>query len=205
MQKLNLGCGQQVVDGWVNVDYSLGARIATTPVLGSLLRSLGLFNVNWDSRIRIHDLSTRFPWADGTVDACYTSHTVEHLSREEGAKFVAECFRVLKPRGVLRVVVPDLGFYIRGYESGSIPAESFVESMGVLYGVGKGGVKRALAPLVEFPHKCMYDTAAMQRLLASTGFTAQARGAFESEIVDIRRIEIEERTMNAVIVEGVKA
>lgn len=26
--KLNLGCGEYCVDGWVNVDYSLNARLA---------------------------------------------------------------------------------------------------------------------------------------------------------------------------------
>jgi len=29
--KLNLGCGNQVVEGWVNVDYALGARFAKIP------------------------------------------------------------------------------------------------------------------------------------------------------------------------------
>jgi len=204
MMKLNLGCGQQVVEGWINVDYALGARLAATPVLGATVRALGLFKMRWDPRIHIHDLTKPLPWADDTADVCYTSHTVEHMSRDEGRHLVSEAYRVLRPGGVLRVVVPDLHDVVSRYAGGRLPAEHFVEELGVLYGSGKGGLRRALAPVVEFPHKCMYDTEAMCRLLTSRGFVAQGRAAFDSAIDDIRDIEIENRTVGAVIVEGVK-
>ena len=202
--KLNLGCGPQVVDGWVNVDYALGARLAATPVLGAAVRGLGLFNLRWNPRIRIHDLTKPLPWPDSTVDVCYTSHTVEHMSRDEGHRLVTEAFRVLRPGGVLRVVVPDLRQLVEQYASGKLAAEYVVEELGVLYGIGKGGLRRLFAPMVEFPHKCMYDTEAMVRLLNGCGFQATGRAAFDSAIDDIRRIEIEARTQGAVVVEGMK-
>jgi len=205
MLKLNLGCGQQVLEGWINVDYALGARLATTPVLGATVRALGFFKMRWDPRIHIHDLTKPLPWADGTADVCYTSHTVEHMSRDEGRHLVGEAYRVLRPGGVLRVVVPDLHDVVSRYAGGRLPAENFVEELGVLYGSGKGGLRRALAPVVEFPHRCMYDTDAMCRLLTSSGFIAEPRAAFDSAIDDIRSIEIEDRTVGAVIVEGVKS
>jgi SAM-dependent methyltransferase len=204
MLKLNLGCGPQVVDGWVNVDYALGARLATIPVLSTALRRTKMFRVDWDPKIHIHDLTKPLPWKDGSVDACYTSHTVEHMSREQGASLVREAFRVLKPGGVLRVIVPDLVPIVDRYRNGQVAADHVVEQLGVLYGTDKQGLRRVLAPLIEFPHKCMYDTAAMVRLLSSVGFVADARPAFDSEIDDIRAIEIEDRTVEAVIVEGRK-
>ena len=203
-QKLNLGCGPQVVDGWVNVDYSLGAKLAKLPVVGALSRSVGLFNVKWDPRIYLHDLTKRFPWGDGSVDACYSSHTVEHLSRDDGARFIAEAFRVLKPGGVLRIVVPDLVPLVTAYSSGKLTADRFVEDLGVLYGSDKKGLKKLLAPLMEFPHKCMYDTPTMLRAMNSAGFVSSARTPFDSEISDIRLVELEDRTRGAVIVEGRK-
>jgi len=205
MLKLNLGCGQQVLEGWINVDYALGARVAATPVLGATVRALGLFKMRWDPRIQIHNLTKPLPWADGTIDVCYTSHTVEHMSRDEGRHLVSEAYRVLRPGGVLRVVVPDLHDVVDRYAGGRLLAEHFVEELGVLYGAGKGGLRRALAPVVEFPHRCMYDTDAMCRLLTSSGFIAEPRAAFDSAIDDIRSIEIEDRTVCAVIVEGVKS
>lgn len=204
MLKLNLGCGDQVVEGWVNVDYALGARLASTPILGAAVRKLKLFEMQWNPEIRIHDLTRPLPWPDATVDVCYTSHTVEHMSRDDGLRLVREAFRVLKPGGVLRVVVPDVHAIVERYRCGELAADHFVEELGVLYGPGKRGLRKMLAPMVEFPHKCMYDTRSMQQLLQSVGFTARARAGFDSDIVDIRSIEKLDRTVDAVIVEGLK-
>ena len=204
MLKLNLGCGPQVVDGWVNVDYALGARLATNPILKPVIRKLKFFRVDWDPRIHIHDLTKPLPWKDETVDVCYTSHTVEHMSRAEGASLVREAFRILKPGGVLRVIVPDIRPLIERYRSGQVPADRVLEELGVLYGADKHGLRKVLAPLTEFPHKCMYDLPAMTQLLQRSGFEARERAAFDSEIADIRSIELENRTFEAVIVEGKK-
>lgn len=45
---------------------------------------------------------------DGTYDAVYASHILEHLHPHEVAMALTECCRVLKPGGELRVHVPDL-------------------------------------------------------------------------------------------------
>jgi len=37
----------------------------------------------------------------------YCSHTLEHLEVGAGYRFLSECFRVLKPGGVLRVALPN--------------------------------------------------------------------------------------------------
>jgi len=42
------------------------------------------------------------------VDVVYHSHLLEHLQQEEGEDLIQECLRVLKPGGILRIVVPDL-------------------------------------------------------------------------------------------------
>jgi len=38
----------------------------------------------------------------------YHSQFIEHLPAKIGLKFICECHRVLKPKGILRVVTPDL-------------------------------------------------------------------------------------------------
>ena len=45
----------------------------------------------------------------------YHSHVLEHFSKEDGVKLMQECFRVLKPGGIIRIVVPDLERIARGY------------------------------------------------------------------------------------------
>jgi predicted SAM-dependent methyltransferase len=54
-------------------------------------------------------------FADNTFDGVDAYHVLEHLTPREGATFVAEIFRVLKPNGVCRVSVPDLENICREY------------------------------------------------------------------------------------------
>ncbi len=91
---LNVGCGRRFYKGepWVNLDIA--------PSDASVL--------SWD-------VLTCFPMAANTFDAVYLSHVLEHFSEAGGIQLVAECHRILKPGGVLRVVVPDLEGICREY------------------------------------------------------------------------------------------
>ncbi len=89
---LNLACGHRHHPDWVNVDL-----VAT------------------GEDVLKHDLTQGLPFADAEFDAVYSSHFLEHLSRADGAAFLRECHRVLRPRGVIRVVVPDLEGLTRAY------------------------------------------------------------------------------------------
>jgi SAM-dependent methyltransferase len=62
-----------------------------------------------------HDLRKGIPFPDGSVDAVYHSHVLEHIDREHVPGFLAEVHRVLKPGGIHRVVVPDLERQAREY------------------------------------------------------------------------------------------
>jgi predicted SAM-dependent methyltransferase len=202
--KLNLGCGKQFVDGWVNVDYALGARICKMPLIGHFAKKLKIFNANWNPAIYLHNLVTPFPWADGSVDIVYSSHTVEHMTRAQGQQFLSECVRVLKPGGILRIVVPDLRAIVDRYVAGNLKSEFFLDDLFVLYESFDNKIKNKLAPFVQFPHKCMYDADGMIRACAAAGINVDKSEALVSSICDISDIEIPNRTVDAVIVEGVK-
>ena len=91
---LNLGCGLRFHPDWVNIDINY-----KNPKI-----------INYDVRKGI-------PFSDGTFDAVYSSHLIEHLSRDEALTLLKECYRVLKPSGVIRVAVPDLEQICRMYLS----------------------------------------------------------------------------------------
>jgi len=204
MLKINLGCGSQILEGWVNVDYSLGAKMAKIPIFNVLNRRLNLFSLEWDDRIFIHDLRKPFPWKDATVDVIYSSHTLEHFTREDGLKFLQECFRVLKPNGTIRILVPDLAVTVSHYLCGKTRADYFVEGLGVLYTPCASPLKKLLNPVIDFPHKCHYDAHALTSILNEIGFQAMSMNAFESSIADIKQIELKDRTENAIMIEGIK-
>ena len=102
--KLNLGCGMQVVNGWINVDFSLGARFLKFCLIRFLNKKLNFFKVNWDKRIHIHNLIKPFPWLNNSVDVIYSSHTLEHFSKIEGRYLLSESHRVLKKNRIIRII-----------------------------------------------------------------------------------------------------
>jgi len=98
---LNLGCGYRLNSEWTNVDF-----------------------VSTGKSVIAYDLTQGIPFEDNTFDLVYHSHVVEHFSKISAISFIQECYRVLKPQGILRVVVPDLEqiarLYLTALEQASI-------------------------------------------------------------------------------------
>jgi predicted SAM-dependent methyltransferase len=88
---VHLGSGGEPKSGWVNIDF------VGDPV-----------EVAWN-------LAHGIPFDDESVDAIFHEHLFEHISLEQGAALMDECFRVLKPGGIVRVGVPDAGELLRSY------------------------------------------------------------------------------------------
>ncbi len=81
---LHLGCGQQLIDGYINID---------------------LHNKKADKNLDVCDLKE---FADESVDLIENHHLIEHLSFEEAKKAFREWKRILKPNGWLIVTTPHL-------------------------------------------------------------------------------------------------
>ena len=67
--------------------------------------------------IKYCNASKRIPESNESVDLIYACHIVEHLDQEETSIFFNECNRVLKPGGIVRVVVPDFDKLVDSYKS----------------------------------------------------------------------------------------
>lgn len=52
------------------------------------------------------DITKRLNYDDGTVDAIFTEHVIEHVDFIGGVYFMREAHRVLKPGGIFRCVAP---------------------------------------------------------------------------------------------------
>lgn len=94
--RLHLGCGEHLLPGWANID---------------LIGFPGV--IPWN-------LAERLPIADGSVDYVFSEHFHEHITLEQGAKLVAECHRVIRPGGVLRISTPDLQMLLEEYSAGRV-------------------------------------------------------------------------------------
>jgi SAM-dependent methyltransferase len=88
---LNLGCGSRFHSAWTNADLESSDNVMSL------------------------DIRRPLPFPDGSFEAVYHSHVLEHLAPAEGRQFMAECYRVTRPGGTLRVAVPDLEGIVRHY------------------------------------------------------------------------------------------
>jgi SAM-dependent methyltransferase len=115
MKILNLGSGTKTSahPAVVNIDWSAYLLLKRNPVLRRVAPKL----LKGQRRQRFlslpdnvvgHDLSKGIPADDGSVDAVYHSHLLEHLDRPVAERFMLEVRRVLAPGGIHRIVVPDL-------------------------------------------------------------------------------------------------
>ncbi|MCV7143094.1 class I SAM-dependent methyltransferase [Mycolicibacterium fortuitum] len=75
-----------------------------------------------DMRRRYHRFSMVDPPPDleklGTYDLVRAQHVLEHMSWEDGGRFVTNCLRIMHKDSVLLLTVPDLRRHIEWYESG---------------------------------------------------------------------------------------
>lgn len=162
---LNLGCGGIRPSAWVNVDGSLNALLQNNALLKIFLTQI-LKRTSYDSNnIKYANLNKPWAFPSESVDVVYSSHVLEHLSISSAKLFLDEAFRVLKPEGIIRIVVPDLyeitKKYISQYEAGEIDADSeFLSKLNLhqenFYSPSELVLKKLLDILQSHPHQHKY-------------------------------------------------
>lgn len=176
--RLNIGCGQSPTPGWINYDNSPSVRLARWPALAGLLARLGLIDghglafveASRAHGIRYCDAARRIPHDDGSVDAIYASHMLEHLDRVEARAFLAECRRVLRPAGILRLAVPNLRNAAYNYLRLN-DADGFLRHLQFDLDKPRGPVAHLRRMLTGGRgHHWMYDADSLVALVAGLGF-----------------------------------
>jgi len=88
LTRYNLGSGGKYKADWVNVD--VGGKADLQIDLG------------------------KFPWdiPDKSADEILASHILEHFTKDDGRKFIGECYRIMKVGARLHIAVPDMDRFI---------------------------------------------------------------------------------------------
>jgi predicted SAM-dependent methyltransferase len=149
---------------------------------------------------RFASLQKKLSWRDQSVDCIYLGEVLEHFTREDGARLLSECFRVLKPIGVIRVRVPDNARFWRNYleaydrNYAKPPAERSEEhSRWVEMFFRDICVRRRWFGSFGHYHKWMYDEISLVRALQRAGFVnVVRRGFLDSQIPDVKDVETHE-------------
>jgi predicted SAM-dependent methyltransferase len=86
IKKLQIGCGSNVLEGWLNTD------------------------LKWNSNVAYLDASKIFPFESNSFDYIYSEHIFEHLTIDQQVIMLKESYRILKKGGIMRIANPSTDF-----------------------------------------------------------------------------------------------
>jgi len=173
--KLHIGCGCNLLDGWLNCDlYPRSSRV-------------------------LHLDATRpFPFDDDWFRYVFSEHMIEHIPYSHGSFMLTECRRILQPGGRIRISTPDLSFLIDLHAQRKSPLQrDYIEWATRMF------IRDAPRPddafvinnfVRDWGHAFIYDEKTLRRSMEAAGFRELARcelGA--SEDAALRDLENEDR------------
>jgi len=163
--KLNLGCGDKRLEGWINTD-----RVYIKGIV--------------DKVLDIRDLNE---FEDLSVDVIYASHVIEHIHYSEILNTLAEWHRVLKINGKVMISTPDLFMWAKKYIEGN-------DDWWNRYGVQEAIIQTSAYRFVEHLyalgggiHKCAFDEGLLTTYLKLAGFFDVKK--FEPFVNDVSSLE----------------
>ena len=145
------------------------------------------------------------PLSNDSAECIYTSHMIEHLSREDCAYFLNEAFRALEPGGILRVTVPDLKLAVNFYVQ-TQDADAFMKRI-LLTPPPINTIKQKISLFFTGyrQHQWMYDEKSLSKLIKEVGFKKVFTcKAGKTNILNPHNLNLYERSDNSVYVEGMK-
>jgi predicted SAM-dependent methyltransferase len=141
-RRLHVGCGQNRFKNWINSDVKLNSDL-------------------------IVFLQKRLPFNNNHLDFIYSEHVLEHISYDIGGFFLKETYRILRPKGVLRVAMPDLDDLVDSYQKDwrrmdwvTWPQFAFIQTRAEMVNIA----------FRWWGHQHLYNREELDRALKSAGF-----------------------------------
>ena len=141
-----------------------------------------------------------YPFPENRFRGIYTEHCLEHIGLDDLKKNLAEFYRLLKPGGRVRIVVPDGELYLDLYqkqkqgENVKMPYQEFyVSPMARINGLFR-----------NHGHQFIHDFETFRILLAEVGFKDIAKCSFMQGVEPILLKDSEYRRNESLYVEACK-
>ncbi len=175
--KLHFGCGKRIIPGWVNIDGYYAAGIS-----------------------HVMDLRCSLPLASNSTKLIFTEHVLEHLDFDRDIDFVlSEFYRILKPGGSIRIIVPDLEKYCRAYVDKDREWFELV--------LGNSNYARVVNSIfMDHFHKFIYDYETLSACLVKAGFKHVICTPYlGSEVLELNLdLDVPTRKAESLCVEAIK-
>ncbi len=195
VRRLHVGCGHVRLPGWLNIAYEKKEEY------GRIIFQNGIYYLNYN-------LLKPWPVDEGSIDFIAASHFIEHLDLNNGMEFSKNSFRALKTGGVIRLSCPNLELYAKNYieRNRNFFDNPKIREWCTFKNVATfGEIFAAKAYDSGGSHKWFYDFESLKHILESAGFKQVKKvGRLEGQTPDLEKLELAERELETVYVEGVK-
>lgn len=203
---VQFGCGLDAPAEWINYDTSPTLRIQNLPILGTLLKKK--LNVVFPGNVIYGDIIKGLSEANNSCDGVYCSHTLEHLALEDLRIALTNTYKILKPNGIFRLVVPDIEFLAKEYlneleKNNSNAAVNFISASLLGKERKPKNLREKLSDFLGNSHHLwMWDYLSMQEELKNAGFNSIRKCKFnDADDSHFKFVEREGRFINALAIE----
>jgi len=95
--------------------------------------------------VEYHSDAKNTSFESGSVDKLRASHILEHFSYADGEKALREWYRILKPEGMLEIIVPSVSWVMENYvKEGKIAFNALYGAQNTQYDVHKSGYTKEM-------------------------------------------------------------
>ena len=198
---LNVGSGPSTPAGWVSIDGSWQAWLATKGLASRLARRITGREVgHWPAGIVCRDVRRGLGFPAASAAVVFSSHLIEHMHRSEALALLRDAYRALQPGGVCRVVTPDLAGLVDAYVAARTQTSRAADRLQDALLLHPADPPRTPALLGWYRratafdhHKWVYDSRSLCELFVEAGFATPARREFlESDIPAERLAQVEQ-------------
>ena len=140
--KLNIGCGFNILDGYVNVD-----KMPTTP------------------KTVVMDLMA-LDFENGVASEIYMRHVIEHFFEDQINTLLAACARILQPGGKLVIETPDFERIMYAWQN-NILDKTVLNA--IIFGFAASVSTRERE--LHMMHKYAFDEALLTQFLSNHGLS----------------------------------
>jgi predicted SAM-dependent methyltransferase len=150
IRKIQFGCGPNFLQGWLNTDIYKGS-----------------------DEVVYLDITREFAIPSNSFHYMTSEHLIEHISFNQGKSFLKECLRVLKTRGVIRIVTPNLQTILNLYANKTADNDMYIHHIisnfipNAPYNPEVFVINNAFR---NWGHQFLYDKPTLINLLNDVGF-----------------------------------
>jgi predicted SAM-dependent methyltransferase len=154
--KLHLGCGDNIIPGWINLDLDSKHRL--------------------NKDFKYCDLTKRLTYENDSIDFIYSEHAIEHFEKPLADHLLRECYRILKPQGRIRISTPDLHTVVLDYTTKNLNRWHCVGWFPETPADLLNGAMRL------WEHRYLYDVCELTRSLNRAGFNKTSTALYRESV-----------------------